>query len=96
MLKEEKEWEHINFIIQQIDFYCSMCNDRNYTWKKFFSKDFKFDQLIKSIDYPMIPEIKASVLKLLKTLYIDQEPRQKIDVPIICKTVEVQMICKFS
>ena len=68
-----------------------MCNDRNYTWKKFFSKDFNFDQLIKSIDFPMIPEIKASVLKLLKTLYIDQEPRQKIDVPIVCKIVEVKM-----
>jgi hypothetical protein len=34
IMMEEKRREEITFIIHQIDFYCSMCADRNYIWKQ--------------------------------------------------------------
>lgn len=82
--------EEITFIINLIDFYCSMCADRNYTWKTFLEKDLTNNILVKILDKDMIIDIKARIVKLLTTMFIDQEPRQRNEVPVKCKIVELK------
>ena len=82
-------------ICDQLDFYLAMCNDRNYTWKdyldgKFNSKNTKAYQfLLTNMDLNVPFEIKARIVELLSNIFIDQEPRQQLQVPILCKTVNI-------
>ena len=68
-----------------------MCNDRNYDWNNYLGQNFNFPQLIQAMDLQIKPiDIKARVVKLLRHMFIDQEPRQREVVPIHCKIVELR------
>jgi len=83
-------------ICDQLDFYLSMCNDRNYTWKNFLEDKFQsktskaYECLLANIDIKVPFEIRARIVELLSQLFIDQEPRQQVQVPVLCKTVHIQ------
>lgn len=54
-----------------MEFYVSMCNGRNYNWKSFLEKTFKFDYLLENLDNNTNFNIKAKLLKLINKTYID-------------------------
>lgn len=54
-----------------------MCNNRNYTWKKFVENCCNVESLEQSIQEKKFEyDIRAIVCNLLNKLYIDQEPRR--------------------
>ncbi|EAR92909.2 zinc finger, C2H2 type family protein (macronuclear) [Tetrahymena thermophila SB210] len=85
--------EILSFFNDQMEFYSSMCNKRNNTWKKFVDKSCKFESLVDTIIEEKITyDIRAIICQLLNKLYVDQEPKRLKYLPELCKTLEQRNI----
>ena len=62
----------LEFVLDQFNFYTSMCNSRNFTWKKFVENACNFDSLVtSSLDPKYSFEIRSIICNLLNKLYVD-------------------------
>ncbi|EGR27925.1 MIR domain protein [Ichthyophthirius multifiliis] len=85
----KSDTEILNFISDQIQFYASMCNNRNNTWKKFVENSCNFYALVETItDQKFNYEIRSIICQLLNKLFLDQEPKRIQYVPELCKILK--------
>lgn len=82
-----------NFIFTQMEFYSSMCQNRNYIWKQELENTslVSFEAILENFtkDFSNY-SINAALSKLLETMYIDQKPRIAKGLPKLCKLAEVE------
>lgn len=71
-----------------MEFFISMCNTRNNTWRKFVESFLPYGVLIANLGEDVIGyDMRAIICKLLNKVYIDQEPRRELIFPELCKVV---------
>lgn len=64
--------EVLSFFVDQMEFFVSMCNKRNNTWKTFVDKSCKFESLVETVMQDKITyDIRAIICSLLNKLYVD-------------------------
>lgn len=76
----------LSLISMQIDFYSSMVNSRNNTWKSSLESFLPGEVLIFNlVDNVIGYDMRAIICRLLNKMYVDQEPRRVIVLPGLCK-----------
>jgi len=81
-------------VSNHVEFYAALCQSRNFSWRRFIEKDLKWDALIAQLKKDIPNRIKAAICRLLIALYIDQDPRREIPIPILCKIVDKKKASK--
>lgn len=70
----------LKYLNHQIELCSNMCVDRQSDAINYFSQKISFDDLITFIKCDSVPdELRASFCKLLNNLYIDRQPRERIN-----------------
>ena len=76
----------LSLISEQIDFYSSMVNSRNNTWKSSLESFLPGEVLIYNlVDNVIGYDMRAIICRLLNKMYVDQEPRRVVVLPGLCK-----------
>ncbi|EGR31182.1 MIR domain protein [Ichthyophthirius multifiliis] len=80
-----------DYFLSQIDLYCNMCANRNYTCGKAFANIFSAKTLQKYINSSQISlDLRARFCRLQRNIYIDKEPRLKIQKPNLVRIFKPQ------
>lgn len=79
------------YLIIQMNFFASMCLDRNFTWKDYLvMKDyFNFRILVENFTRPFQTyALNASICRVMKEMFLNQPPMFKVVIPQYCKVIE--------
>ena len=81
--------ENVNeeVLISYIDLCGALCQSRNFSWKSRLEREIPWEALLTYLREELSNEVKASISRLMTSLYIDQEPRRKVNIPVLCKVV---------
>lgn len=82
--------ELVRCMIEQIYFMATIAANRNYTCREEYTAIFNERVLLKYIRMPaLLPDIRASLMRMMQSLHIDREPRAVIIKPNMIKVIEM-------
>jgi hypothetical protein len=79
------------YLLIQMNFFASMCLDRNYTWKEYLIlKDyFNFKILVENFTKPFETyALNAAISRVMKEMFLNQPPMYQLVIPQYCKVIE--------
>ena len=75
-------------LTKHIDLIAALCQSRNFSWKNILEKEINWEALLSYLKQDLPADIRASLGRLLTSLYLDQEPRREAAIPLFCKIVD--------
>jgi len=82
-------------LTKHLDLCAALCQSRNYSWKHILEKEITWESLLSQLVEELPSDVKASLSRLMTSLYIDQEPRREAAIPLFSKIVDKKKLGKF-
>ena len=93
-IDEDNREYNKELIITFVDFFATMAQNRNLTWKRFLDEKITFSALIQQLKSDLDPTVKAAIMRMTNSQYIDQDPRREYVMPALCKIVDRKSMSK--